>query len=40
MGVVLYVMLSGKVPFPGKTDLDIIKNVTKGEFSFHHEVFA
>ena len=30
MGVVLYIMLSGKVPFPGRTEHEIIQNVIKG----------
>jgi hypothetical protein len=30
MGVVLYIMLSGKVPFPGKTESEIMSNVMKG----------
>lgn len=40
MGVVLYIMLSGKVPFPGNSELEIIGNVIKGEFHFKHEPFA
>ena len=39
MGVVLYIMLSGKVPFPGKSELEIIGNVIKGDFHFNHEPF-
>jgi serine/threonine protein kinase len=39
MGVVLYILLSGKVPFPGHTELEIITNVIKGEFHFHHDAF-
>lgn len=39
MGVVLYILLSGKVPFPGRTELEIISNVIKGEFHFNHEAF-
>jgi len=39
MGVVLYIMLSGKVPFPGKTEPEIIRNVIKGQFHFNHEAF-
>ena len=30
MGVVLYIMLSGKVPFPGESNKEIIENVVKG----------
>ena len=40
MGVVLYIMLSGKVPFPGNSELEIIGNVIKGDFHFNHEPFA
>ena len=40
LGVVLYIMLSGKVPFPGNSELEIIGNVIKGDFHFNHEPFA
>ena len=40
LGVVLYIMLSGKVPFPGNSELEIIGNVLKGDFHFNHEPFA
>lgn len=39
MGVVMYILLSGKVPFPGRNELEIISNVIKGEFHFNHEAF-
>lgn len=39
MGVVLYIMLSGKVPFPGRTEPEIIHNVVKGVFHFNHPAF-
>ena len=39
MGVVLYIMLSGKVPFPGRTEPEIIYNVIKGEFNFDYNAF-
>mgnify|MGYP003706662435 CR=1 FL=1 len=39
MGVVLYIMLSGKVPFPGRTEPEIIHNVLKGVFHFNHPAF-
>ena len=39
MGVVLYIMLSGKVPFPGRTEPEIIYNVIKGEFHFDYGAF-
>ena len=40
MGVVLYILLSGKVPFPGRNELEIITNVVKGEFHFNHDAFS
>lgn len=39
MGVVLYIMLSGKVPFPGRTEPEIIQNVMKGCYHFNHSAF-
>jgi len=39
MGVVLYIMLSGKVPFPGRTEPEIIHNVIKGEYHFDYQAF-
>ena len=39
MGVVLYIMLSGKVPFPGNTEPEIIYNVIKGDFHFDYDAF-
>lgn len=39
MGVVLYIMLSGKVPFPGESNKEIIENVKLGEFHFNHDEF-
>ena len=39
LGVVLYIMLSGKVPFPGNSELEIIGNVIKGDFHFNHQAF-
>jgi calcium-dependent protein kinase len=32
IGVILYVMLSGKPPFNGKTDPQILANVKKGDY--------
>ena len=40
MGVVLYIMLSGKVPFPGRSEPEIIQNVMKGEYHFNHPAFS
>jgi serine/threonine protein kinase len=39
MGVVLYILLSGKVPFPGESNKEIIENVLRGEYHFNHEPF-
>ena len=39
LGVVLYIMLSGKVPFAGKTESEIIQSVLKGEYHFNHPAF-
>jgi hypothetical protein len=39
MGVVLYILLSGKVPFPGDSNKEIIENVIRGEYHFQHEAF-
>ena len=40
MGVVMYILLSGKVPFPGECNKEIIENVMKGDFHFKHESFS
>lgn len=39
MGVVMYILLSGKVPFPGESNKEIIENVLKGDYHFNHEPF-
>lgn len=39
MGVVLYILLSGKVPFPGESHKEIIENVLKAEYTFNHDTF-
>lgn len=39
MGVVLYILLSGKVPFPGDSNKEIIENVMQGEYHFNHDGF-
>jgi calcium-dependent protein kinase len=39
MGVLLFIMLSGRPPFAGKDNKEIIKNVLKGQFSFDHPNF-
>jgi len=32
-------LLSGKVPFPGESNKEIIENVMQGEYHFNHEAF-
>lgn len=39
MGVVSYILLSGKVPFPGDNNKEIIENVLKAEFHYNHDAF-
>ena len=39
MGVVLYIVLSGKVPFPGDSNKEIIENVLRAEYHFNHDGF-
>ena len=36
----MYILLSGKVPFPGRNELEIIGNVIKGEYHFNHDAFV
>jgi calcium-dependent protein kinase len=36
----LYILLSGKVPFPGESNKEIIENVLRGEYHFGHEAFT
>jgi calcium-dependent protein kinase len=36
-GVILYLLLSGCPPFPGKTDEEVLKNVAKGKYSIEGE---
>lgn len=40
MGVVMFIMMSGKPPFGGRTNKEIIENVLKGSFSFNTPVWA
>ena len=40
MGVVLYIMLAGRAPFPGKDNNEILTNVVSGVFSFNFPVFG
>ncbi len=39
MGVVMFIMLSGKPPFPGKDNNAILNAVLNGEFDFKHPVW-
>ena len=38
-GVVLYMLLSGRPPFNGATDLDVIKNIKHHSFHMEYEQF-
>ena len=40
IGVISYMLLSGKPPFAGREDSKIIAKVRKGDFSFKHEVWS
>lgn len=39
MGVVLYILLSGQVPFPGEDAPKIINAVKVGQYTFEHPGF-
>ena len=39
MGVLLYILLCGKPPFPGSNNQAILQKVVKGEFNFDHAPF-
>lgn len=39
LGVILYIMLSGVVPFKGSTTNEILMNVYSGEYTFRHKAF-
>merc|ERR1719265_2872683 len=40
IGVVMYIMLSGRPPFPGKDEQVILKHVRKAEITFEHKQWA
>jgi len=40
MGVVMYIMLSGKPPFGGRSNKEIIDNVLKGSYNFNSAVWS
>jgi len=39
MGVVMFILLSGRPPFGGKGNREIINNVLKGSFNFSSPVW-
>ena len=39
MGIVLFIMLSGKPPFGGKANKEIIENVLRGSFNYNNPVW-
>jgi calcium-dependent protein kinase len=39
MGVIMFIMLSGKPPFGGKTNNEIINNVLNGSYSMKSEIW-
>mmetsp|Transcript_32869 Transcript_32869/g.129072 ORF Transcript_32869/g.129072 Transcript_32869/m.129072 type:complete len:91 (-) Transcript_32869:638-910(-) len=36
-GVILFIMLSGKMPFYGETDEECLRKISKGEFHFQED---
>lgn len=40
MGIVLFIMLSGKPPFGGKSNKEIVDNVLKGSYNYDNPVWA
>jgi calcium-dependent protein kinase len=40
IGVIVYIMLSGKPPFPGKSDEAIIERVKDGSYSLNDKEWA
>lgn len=39
MGVLLYVLVSGYLPFQGKTSAEVFKKIRAGQFHFRHKEF-
>jgi calcium-dependent protein kinase len=39
MGVIMFIMLSGKPPFGGKSNKEIINNVLQGSFKFNGPIW-
>jgi len=39
VGAMLYVILSGKVPFPGDKPINVMSAIKKGDFHFDHPAF-
>lgn len=40
MGVIMFIMLSGKPPFGGKNNNEILNNVLHGSYDFTHPNWA
>jgi len=38
-GVIMFILLSGTAPFPGKNEQDILSRISIGDFSFKHKIF-
>ena len=39
LGVVLYTLVSGYLPFKGKNTADVIPKIKKADFNFNHDEF-
>jgi len=37
-GIILYILISGEPPFNGDNDMDIMKNIKKGNYSMNHRL--
>merc|ERR1719453_471275 len=40
VGVIIYVLLSGMVPFDGEDDSQVLESVKKGKFTYEDEVWS